>query len=131
VAAVEAEELRRLTGEQFDQLPAAHMPAALQGDTKAAGVVLRALESRAKLYGLVKTPVAQAPNPYEKMSPEELRAEARKLGIYPPAAAAPYAPPTGPSPGTNGTTSPYWQRSHLHVQLDPLAQACLRRAVKL
>jgi hypothetical protein len=46
----------------------------------------------------------------QRMSPEDLRAEARKLGIYPPAAADPYAPPTGPLPGTNGTASSPWQR---------------------
>jgi hypothetical protein len=112
--AVDADRLRRETTEQIDQLVAAHMPAALAGDTKAAGVVLRALDSRAKLYGLVKTPVAQAvpaPNRYEQMSPEELRAEARKLGIHPPEdrpdAVAPYPPPaptsTGPTPSTTGT----------------------------
>jgi hypothetical protein len=116
VAVVEAEELRRLTCEQIDQLLAAHMPAALQGDTKAAGVVLRALDSRAKLFGLVKPQVAQAaqaPSRYEQMSPEELRAEARKLGIYPadrPDSPSPYATPTAPSPGTNGTTPSPWRR---------------------
>jgi hypothetical protein len=49
----------------------------------------------------------QSPDRYEQMSPEELRAEARKLGIYPPED-RPAA--TGPSPGTNGTTPSPWQR---------------------
>jgi hypothetical protein len=80
--AVQAEELRRLTIEQLDELIAAHMVAAVKGDTKAAGVVLRALDSRAKLYGLVKPLVSQPANRFETMTPEELIAEARRLGIY-------------------------------------------------
>jgi hypothetical protein len=80
---VHAEELRRLTTEQLDQLLAAHMPKALAGDTEAAGVVIRCLDSRTKLFGLVQSqPVAPATSPYDRMTPDELRAEARKLGIY-------------------------------------------------
>jgi hypothetical protein len=82
--AEDAERLRRLSSEQIDLLLSAHMPRALIGDTKAAGVVLRALDSRAKLYGLVKTPASQPANPYENLSPDELRAEGRRLGLLPP-----------------------------------------------
>jgi hypothetical protein len=83
VAVVEAEQLRRLTSEQLDQLLAAHMPKALAGDTKAAGVVLRCLDSRIKLFALVQSqPVAEADEPYKKLPPEELKALAKKLGIW-------------------------------------------------
>jgi hypothetical protein len=79
---IHAEELRRLTTEQLDQLLAAHMPAAINGDTKAAGVVLRALDSRAKLYGLIRPLVTKPVNPVESMTPDQLLEEARRLGIY-------------------------------------------------
>jgi hypothetical protein len=82
--AEDAERLRRLSSEQIDLLLSAHLPKALAGDTKAAGVVLRALDSRAKLYGLVKTPAAQPASPTENLDPDELRAEARRLGLLPP-----------------------------------------------
>jgi hypothetical protein len=79
---VHAEELRRLSTEQLDQLIAAHMPAAIKGDTKAAGVVLRAIQSRSKLYALIKPQAIAPASPVESMTPDELRAEAHRLGIY-------------------------------------------------
>jgi hypothetical protein len=91
--AEDAERLRRLSSEQIDLLLSAHLPKALAGDTKAAGVVLRALDSRAKLYGLIKTPTAQTAT--KEVSEEELRAEAVRLGLLPRELAAP----------TNGHTS--------------------------
>ena len=85
------------------------MPAAITGDTKAAGVVLRAIESRSKLYALIKPQaIAPASNPYESMTPDELRAEAHALGIY----RYPHEvgtvdhhpePATPPVPSANGT----------------------------
>jgi len=46
------EELRVLENERLDELIAVHAQRARDGDTKSAGVVLRAMERRAKLNGL-------------------------------------------------------------------------------
>jgi hypothetical protein len=115
---VHAEELRRLSTEQLDQLIAAHMPAALEHDVKAAGVVLRALDSRAKLYGLIKPQVSQPASRFEAMTPEELKEEARRLGIYhddPFTASDHYR--TGPS--ANGQSPMNWPRRNNDGSLAP------------
>ena len=52
VDAENAGQLRTVEGARLDRLQAAHWPAALRGDTKAAGVVLRILDRRARLFGL-------------------------------------------------------------------------------
>jgi hypothetical protein len=116
--AVQAEELRRLTVEQLDQLLAAHMPAAINGDTKAAGVVLRALDSRAKLYGLIRPLVSQPVNPVDSMTPDQLIEEARRLGIY-------YDDPRTASdhyhagPSANGNSPMNWPRRNHDGSLAP------------
>lgn len=48
----DAERLREVEGARLDRLQAAHWPAALRGDVKAAAICLRILERRARLFGL-------------------------------------------------------------------------------
>jgi hypothetical protein len=83
--ALDAEKLRRESVEMIDQILQGHLPRAVDGDSKSAQVCLRALDQKARLYSLVKVQAAQeGPTPVAKMSEEELRAEARRLGVHPP-----------------------------------------------
>jgi ABC-type sugar transport system ATPase subunit len=52
VDAENAEALRTVEGSRLDRLHLAHWPAALRGDVKAATLVLRLMERRARLFGL-------------------------------------------------------------------------------
>jgi hypothetical protein len=80
---VDAEALRRETVEQLEALLAVHLPRALDGDVKSGNLAIRALSERAKITGVVKhSAVVPTTNPFESMTPDELRAEAHRLGIY-------------------------------------------------
>ena len=50
--ATQAEELRQLTVARYDRLQAAYWPTALQGDYRAAEIVLRCLAGRARIEGI-------------------------------------------------------------------------------
>lgn len=52
IPAATREELQRQTLEQYASLIDAYNPAALDGDIGAAGVILKALEARRKMFGL-------------------------------------------------------------------------------
>jgi hypothetical protein len=97
-AGLEVLDGQALPGEPLARLLGAAEAAA--GDQRSAGVVLRALEGRSRLFGLVKVQaVPDIPSRVAQMSPEELRAEARKLGIYPP---DPRRPPQATRPAPTG-----------------------------
>jgi hypothetical protein len=117
--AIDADKLRRETVEQIDQLLNAHMPVAIQGDTKSANVCSRLLDQRARLYCLIgSTKEAVAANPYENLSRDALIEEARRLGIYyddPRTASDHYQ--AGPS--ANGNSPMSWPRRHNDGSLAP------------
>ncbi len=102
---VDAEALRRLSVEQLEAMLAAHLPKAIAGDVRSGNLAIRAIAERARITGLVKAaqPEVKPESPYAKMTPEELRAEARRLGIYPLRAGSP-GDPYAPAPSTNGHT---------------------------
>jgi predicted transcriptional regulator len=104
ICAVQAEQLRRLTSEQIDTVLAAHMPLAIQGDTKSANVCSRLLDQRVRLYGLIASPKETPVSRFENMSPDALREEARRLGLYVDPPVSPDAPYQS-VPSANGQTS--------------------------
>ncbi len=66
---------------------------ALGGDLPAIEAVARLQDRLNKLHGLEAPAKQEVTSKIEKLSPEELRAEARQLGIYP---LRSQEPPTGP-----------------------------------
>jgi hypothetical protein len=128
--AVDAEALRTETVRQLEALLAVHLPKALQGDVKSGNLAIRALAERAKITGVIKAQaVVAAANPYEGMSPDELRAEAHRLGIYeyphevgtvdhlPEPATPPI--PSANGTGTNGHSPLSWPRRNNDGSLMP------------
>jgi hypothetical protein len=102
-----ADRLRALTLEQLDSIISTHLPKGVEGDIRSGNLALRAMDSRARLFGLIKSPHEQpAPKP---MSQEDLIHEARMMGLLPPDyqrdsftptnghSSNGYAPTTGPT----------------------------------
>jgi hypothetical protein len=92
---VDAEALRRETVERLDRLIQVYTPLADKGDCKAGNLLVRCMESKAKLYGLIRHPADPAP-PQKPMTDEEVRWEGYRLGLLP-------KPDSSPPPSSNGT----------------------------
>lgn len=88
VEAEKVSELRELESARLDALQAAHWPAAVSGDVKAADFVLRVSARRSKLLGLdvpEKVIVAEAAAPSDEEYAATVVALMREIGVQPPA----------------------------------------------
>jgi hypothetical protein len=93
---IDAETLRRETVERLDRLIQVYTPLAEKGDSKSGNLLVRCLESKSRLFGLIKNP-HDGPPPPKPMTEDELRWEGYRLGLCP--------KPDSLPPSSNGTAS--------------------------
>lgn len=77
----EADLLRTLEADRLDLLLKSFMPKAREGDHKAADVVLKVIDRRAKLFGLDAPTRTENQVSFDRMSDQELLQEADRMGI--------------------------------------------------